>query len=105
MTLIALAAAIFGGLSSALFEFFPKLSDWFHALTANGRRVVILTGNGVIAVVVGLLLCNGLVSLPVQMGDVCDPSSWQLAVNVLWALLFAEGGSVIMHNRVKAEAV
>lgn len=101
MTLIALAAALFGGLSSAVFEFFPKLSDWFHALTTNGRRIVILAGNGLIAVAAGLLLCNGLVSLPVQIGDVCDPSGWQLAVNVLWALLFAEGGSVIMHSRAK----
>lgn len=87
---------------SLLLEFLPKLSTWFHSLTSDGRRYVVLGFNAILAGVVALVTCHSGYVIPVE-GVVCGGVD-QTIVNGLLVFVMSMLGSQGAHYLKRAGA-
>ena len=89
-----------GAVISLLLEFLPNLSTWFHALTSNGRRGIVLGVSFVLAAGLSWLTCHSGYSLPIE-GVACGTVG-QTVINGVMAFVLSLIGSQNAHQIKRA---
>lgn len=91
-------ALIVAAVLSILLEWFPKLSDWWHALTPARRA-------GINALLVALVSVGSVYGGCKVWGSTCPADMWAAVWEIVVTALLAAAGNQAVHGMTKREVL